>query len=225
MSNLNTAAAAVNGDPQTIEIKGTRYAVARIEHGPDGTAAYRLVKLGGKNEVYDVLRTHFGLIECTCPHYELRLKGNTVASCKHGDALVKAGLLEAPAFDAGNPQPAAIDLGDDDATELAVDFEIPAAAAGETITCEVIEPTEEDWADYWQFSEAVDASEPEPSEPLLPFADWIETQAAYFRSLGTEAAAWLAGKVDDLAADARFMGARGPESYEDRKAAYLDCRA
>jgi hypothetical protein len=53
-------------------------------------------------------------------------------------------------------------------------------------------------------------------EPTLPFAAWIECHAARIRSGGTDAAAWLAGKLDELAATARFLDAQAPGQFDDR---------
>lgn len=80
-----------------LTIAGTPYGVEPIGPGEEGTKAYRLSKASAGGEVYDVIRTHHGLIECTCPHYEMRLKGNTCSCCKHGSALVAFGLMDAPA--------------------------------------------------------------------------------------------------------------------------------
>jgi hypothetical protein len=80
-----------------VTIKGLVYHVEPIPPGEDGTTAYRV--LGPRGQVYDLLRTHDGTIECTCPHYEARLKGNSRSCCKHGKAAVEAGLLPAPGVD------------------------------------------------------------------------------------------------------------------------------
>ena len=55
-----------------------------------------------------------------------------------------------------------------------------------------------------------------PTAPLLPFADWIETKAALIRLDGTDAARWLAAKLDDLAAMARRLQAQTPDQYDAR---------
>lgn len=83
----------------TLTINGTSYTVAPIAPGPDNTKAFRLEKQGGKGEVYDVCRTHFGTVECDCPSYEATYRGNGFATCKHGSACVQVGLFEAPAPD------------------------------------------------------------------------------------------------------------------------------
>jgi hypothetical protein len=77
-----------------VTINGQAYQASPIEPGGFGTKAFRLA--GEQGQVYDVIRTHFGLVECDCPHYEMRLKGNCCDCCKHGAALVALGLLEAP---------------------------------------------------------------------------------------------------------------------------------
>jgi hypothetical protein len=81
----------------TLTINAVRYDVTPIPPGGFGTAAWRLVKADAAGEaVYDLVRDHFGIVECTCPHYEFVLKGNCVDMCKHGRALVALGLLDAP---------------------------------------------------------------------------------------------------------------------------------
>jgi hypothetical protein len=64
-------------------------------------------------------------------------------------------------------------------------------------------------------SRASATAEP-PGMPLLPFPDWIETKAALIRFDGTDAARWLAGKLDELAAMARRLQAQTPDQYDDR---------
>src|SRR5512135_980450 len=49
-----------------------------------------------------------------------------------------------------------------------------------------------------------------PSLPLLPFADWIEVRASLIRLDDTDAARWLAAKLDELAAMARRLQAETP---------------
>lgn len=80
----------------TIRINDVRYAVDPIAPGEDGTRAFRLCKASGDHEVYDVIRTHSGICECSCPDYEARHRGNGLGTCKHGTALVMVGLLDAP---------------------------------------------------------------------------------------------------------------------------------
>ena len=60
------------------------------------------------------------------------------------------------------------------------------------------------------------ATAEQPGMPLLPFADWIETKAALIRLDGTDAARWLAAKLDDLAAMARRLQAETPDQYDAR---------
>jgi hypothetical protein len=77
-----------------VTINGQSYGVEPIPPGGFGRKAWRLS--GPKGQIYDVLYTHFGIIECDCPHYEYVLKGNCVDMCKHGAALVATGLMAAP---------------------------------------------------------------------------------------------------------------------------------
>jgi hypothetical protein len=78
-----------------ITIRGTSYSVTKIDPGPDNSKAYRLAKLGGKGEVYDICRTNEGLVVCDCPSYISTHEG-TCSTCKHGMALIEVGLLDAP---------------------------------------------------------------------------------------------------------------------------------
>ncbi len=75
-----------------LTINGVGYVLIPTAPG----SAYRLVKDGCVDSVYDVCRTHSGLVECDCPSYEATYRGNGLATCKHGQALVLVGLLEAP---------------------------------------------------------------------------------------------------------------------------------
>src|SRR3954469_9802287 len=78
-----------------VRINDVRYAVDPIDPGEDGTRAFRLCKASGDHEVYDVIRTHFGTVECSCPSYEATHRG-TASTCKHGRALVTLGLMPGP---------------------------------------------------------------------------------------------------------------------------------
>lgn len=80
----------------TIRINDVRYAVDPIAPGEDGTRAFRLCKASGDHEVYDVIRTHSGICECSCPDYEARHRGNGHGMCKHGRAMVELGLMPGP---------------------------------------------------------------------------------------------------------------------------------
>lgn len=77
-----------------LTIGDTVYGVDPIPAGFAGSKAFRLSKTTG--EVYDVVRTDLGLVECSCPQYEFRLRGNSISMCKHGVGLVSMGLLDAP---------------------------------------------------------------------------------------------------------------------------------
>lgn len=79
-----------------LEVNGTAYVVTPIDPGPDNQKAWRLEKLTGDGKVYDVARTVLGLVECDCPDYEARHRGNGLGTCKHGTALVMVGLLDTP---------------------------------------------------------------------------------------------------------------------------------
>src|SRR3954449_5715019 len=77
----------------TIEISDHRYSADPLDPGEDGTRAFRLSKHSGDHAVYDVLRTHSGILECSCPDYVVRHAGNGHGTCKHGRALVELGLM------------------------------------------------------------------------------------------------------------------------------------
>jgi hypothetical protein len=79
----------------TIEINDVRYSVDAIDAGEFGTKAYRLTKHTADRAVHDVLRTHAGPIECSCPDFVCRRQGLTDEPCKHGLALLTLGLLPA----------------------------------------------------------------------------------------------------------------------------------
>jgi hypothetical protein len=92
----------------TLKINGTDYTVEPIPAGEFGTIAFRLVKRGS-DAVYDVVRTHQGIVECDCPDYESRHRGNGLGMCKHGRALVTLGLVDAPhPFE--RPTPAVVEV-------------------------------------------------------------------------------------------------------------------
>jgi hypothetical protein len=79
----------------TISINDTRYSVDPFPAGEFGTKAFRLSKHSGDHAVYDVVRTHLGIVECDCADFESRHRGNG-GVCKHGRALVALELLAAP---------------------------------------------------------------------------------------------------------------------------------
>jgi hypothetical protein len=54
-------------------------------------------------------------------------------------------------------------------------------------------------------------------EPARPFAEWIALHASAFRSHGTTAATWLAGRLDRLAATARSLRATCPDEFDARE--------
>jgi hypothetical protein len=80
----------------TVAINDTRYSVDQTDPGECGSRSFRLCKRSGNHEVYDLVRTHAGIVECTCPDYESRHRGNGFGTCKHGKALVELGLMPAP---------------------------------------------------------------------------------------------------------------------------------
>jgi hypothetical protein len=77
----------------SLTIGATAYDVQPIPAGEFGTRAFRLHKLTGDKESYDVIRTHAGLIECSCPAYECNHRQIDDQPCKHGAACASVGLL------------------------------------------------------------------------------------------------------------------------------------
>ena len=55
-----------------------------------------------------------------------------------------------------------------------------------------------------------------PAEPRLPFPDWLDVEAQALRIRGGAAAVWLAGQVEQLAAQARSLQARTPDQFDAR---------
>lgn len=92
----------------TLTINGTRYNVTAIRgiQDPEIQAAWRLEKHGDPDAVYDVARGTDGLVTCSCPSYEVTYRGNGLATCKHGSAVVQLGLLPAPSVHVEPSRPA-----------------------------------------------------------------------------------------------------------------------
>ncbi len=86
----------------TITIRGDVYSLTSISPGEDGSRAWRLEKQGDGDAVYDVIRRHDGLVQCSCPSWEATYS-NSVSTCKHGQALVMVGLLQAPKVETHKP--------------------------------------------------------------------------------------------------------------------------
>ena len=53
--------------------------------------------------------------------------------------------------------------------------------------------------------------------PAKPAAEWVETQASWFRSQRTAAGDWLAAEIQELADLARALHAATPEQFSDRR--------
>ena len=58
-----------------VAINGFVYDVSAVDAGECGTSAFELHKLD-TNHTYHVIRTHHGAVECDCPDYEARHRGN-----------------------------------------------------------------------------------------------------------------------------------------------------
>jgi len=59
----------------------------------------------------------------------------------------------------------------------------------------------------------------EPAAGALPFAEWVDACAGYYRSEGTSAGRWLAKELGALASLARALHADGPDPFDARRAA------
>ena len=81
------AARDIEPAPVMLTIKGTGYAAESLPGG-----AVQVTKLPGCRVIYEVHRNADGIVECTCPHYQERLKGLAWNPCKHGAAVVAAGF-------------------------------------------------------------------------------------------------------------------------------------
>lgn len=64
----------------------------------------------------------------------------------------------------------------------------------------------------------IPAAEPDaPAEPRMAFPDWIALAASYYRSLNSHAGDWLAARIDQLAEQARLLGAETPDQFDARE--------
>ena len=80
--------------PTRVEIKGATYEVRAIDPGFAGVAAVEVRKFNG--ESYAVTLQADGRAVCECPSY-LYTHEDRGTCCKHGLAVIEAGLLRAPA--------------------------------------------------------------------------------------------------------------------------------
>lgn len=105
---------------------------------------FRLTKQAARDDVYDVVRTSEGLVTCSCPSYQNTF-ADTVSTCKHGDALLKMGLLEPIYWTGGQPTPKA------DKPEPA-EAPAPCCSPTESAPCAAcvteVATVETDWADF-----------------------------------------------------------------------------
>src|SRR4051795_7620368 len=101
MATITSPAPRVNAKSRPLNvslmltIRETDYSVTPIAPGPDNIKAYRLEKLSGDRETYDLAHTNDGLVVCDCPSYVATHEG-TSSTCKHGSALVLMGLPPKP---------------------------------------------------------------------------------------------------------------------------------
>ncbi|WP_422932200.1 hypothetical protein [Singulisphaera sp. PoT] len=207
------------------------YMVESIPAGGFGSKAFRIVKKAD-GAVYDVVRTHDGLVACDCPDYEVRRKGITAECCKHGRALVAMGLLDAPTAVANAAAPAAEPCCPADEVEpcsACLHSSAPAVVAEvetvgthgtptpaelpaqvEATQPEVIEPTA-------TAVEPVQADDEElPARPaLLTLDELIESEAARLRRFETYAHDLMARTLAELARTVRSVQARSPLDLDD----------
>lgn len=80
--------------PAIIEIKGALYEVKTIDPGFAGVAALEVTKVVS-GESYAVVLEASGRVVCECPSY-LYTHESKGSCCKHGIAVIEAGLLRAP---------------------------------------------------------------------------------------------------------------------------------
>ncbi|HWE35785.1 MAG TPA: SWIM zinc finger family protein [Isosphaeraceae bacterium] len=78
----------------TLSINGVRYRVRPLDGRGIGAArAFRLAKLAGEGDVYDLAAYPDGRAECDCADYEFSRKGTDHGPCKHLAAARACGLL------------------------------------------------------------------------------------------------------------------------------------
>ncbi|WP_422932217.1 hypothetical protein [Singulisphaera sp. PoT] len=210
------------------------YTVESIPAGEFGSKAFRITKKSD-GSVYDVCRTHDGLVACDCPDYEIRRKGMTAEPCKHGKALVAMGLLEAPTAVANAPTvvaPAAEPCCPADEVE-------PCSAclhsAAPAVVAEVVEVGTVGTPTLAEQPAQVEATQPEAIEPtatvaepaqaddeelptlpvLLTLDELIEAEAARLRRFETYAHDLMARTLAELARTVRLVQARSPLDLDD----------
>jgi hypothetical protein len=186
-----------------------------VRPGEDGTKAFRLSKLSSRGDeaIYDVVRTHAGLVECDCPHYEARLRGNCADCCKHGRALVELGLMEAPRPNfgpIGEPSPAKVITPADifDRPEW-----VEAQIAGESSANAPLDAAAP--AEFCPVGQIDDAP-----DRLTP-AEVIDRQAAAYLAWGDELGDTIGRHLLELAREFRTLGARTPDEYWARRETLL----
>ncbi|HWE35277.1 MAG TPA: hypothetical protein VG406_01800 [Isosphaeraceae bacterium] len=78
----------------TLSINGVRYRVRPLDGRGIGAArAFRLAKLAGDGEVYDLAGYPDGYAECDCPDWTFHRDGLDPAGCKHLAAARACGLI------------------------------------------------------------------------------------------------------------------------------------
>ncbi|WP_422924441.1 hypothetical protein [Singulisphaera sp. PoT] len=56
-----------------------------------------------------------------------------------------------------------------------------------------------------------------PVEGLITFQEWLRIEAGRIRNRGGSASEWLAGRIDELADEARRLSASCPAEFDDRQ--------
>jgi len=209
MSTLLATAAAAK---TTLTIKGHDYAAEPIDPVESGSAAFRLVKASG--ETYDVIRDHAQMVVCDCPSYVTRFAG-TKGTCKHGTALIAAGLLRAPSpvpnapastststrFRIGQPAPAPVTR-QDRARASYFGLKLPAEAT----PAPVVTPTAPVVPEGWGVIEPEPAPAPAPAPVVIDDTPTVEIRPADVR-LAEDAVLFLTESALDLIDDGDMEGA------------------
>ena len=219
-----------------LAIDHTVYMVEPIPAGEFGSKAFRITKKSDRS-VYDVVRTHDGLVACDCPDYEIRRKGMTAEPCKHGKALVAMGLLDAPTAVANAPAPAVVAPAAEPCCP-ADEVEPCSACLHSAAPAEVAEvetvgthgtptPAEQPAQVEATQPEAIEPTATEPAQAhaddeelparrtLLTLDELIEAEAARLRRFETYAHDLMARTLAELARTVRLVQARSPLDLDD----------
>ncbi len=222
---------------RTIAIYGDRYDVESFDPGYAGTYAVRLCK-HGSDAVYDVHRSHDGLVVCDCPSYVVTHDG-TVSMCKHGRALVQLGMIDPPfcppaPFELGISEPAAapvyaLTAGPADPIRAQSLFDGPVPDPTDATDWDLddrigLGPDSDPEATDWDLDDRIGLgpdSDPDGDPAAgLPLADYVRGEAAWYRLQGGAAALLVAETLETLARGLDACTTPGkaitPDLYRDR---------